>query len=136
VRIFRIILVLGAILHLSGGQWGILQGVAWTKMLVEYSQADGLRQGIIKTFDGEHPCELCKSISKSRESEKKQDPRAPIRLDGLSLKDLLPQSSADFLRRDVPLSSLPANWALASLIPQWHSIPDAPPPRALHGYSV
>jgi hypothetical protein len=130
VRIIRIILVLGAILHLSGGQWGVLQGIAWTKMLIEYSQADGLRQGIIKTFDGEHPCEMCKSISKSLESEKKQDPGRPIRVDGFSLKDLLPFPIATLQRRDVPLSSPAAHWFVVSIHPQWRSIPLAPPPRA------
>lgn len=129
MRFVRYLLVLGAILHLSGGQWGILQGIAWAKMLVDYSQADGLREGIKKTFDGEHPCELCKSISKSRESEK-QDPRTPLRVDGFSLKDLLPFPIVTLQRRDISLSSPTAHWHVASKSPQWLTIPDAPPPRA------
>jgi hypothetical protein len=129
VRFVRFIFVFGALLHLGGGHWGVLQGIAWAKMLVEYSQADGLRDGIVKTFDGEHPCEMCKSISKGRESEKR-GPLAPVRADGLALKDLLPMSEIRIQRRDLPLPSQPVVWPESGIIAQWSGSPDEPPPRA------
>lgn len=130
MRILRVILVLGALLHLGGGHWGVLQAIAWTKMLVEYSQADGLREGVVKTFDGAHPCEMCESISKGRESEKR-DPLAPIRAENFKLKDLLPMNVVRIERRDLPLSCPSVVWPISQFAPQWSPSTDTPPPRAV-----
>ncbi|MGH8092583.1 MAG: hypothetical protein ACREIF_03820 [Chthoniobacterales bacterium] len=56
-----------------GGHWFCLQSIAWANMIVVYSQHCSLPQAIAQTFDGQHPCDLCKHISKAREKEKKQD---------------------------------------------------------------
>jgi hypothetical protein len=130
LRFIRVILLIGAVLHLGGGHWGVLQAVAWMKMLVEYSQAEGIRTGFSKTFDGEHPCEMCKSISKGRESEK-QTPFAPLRMDGLKLKDLLPTDEIRIHRRDLALATPTAFWPAQVLPAQWTPSPEAPPPRTL-----
>ena len=129
VQFVRFIFVFGALLHLGGGHWGVLQGIAWAKMLVEYSQTDGLRDGIVKTFDGEHPCEMCKSISKGRESEKRE-PLAPVRADGFKLKELLPMSEILIQRRDLPLPCQPVVWPVTRVVAQWSPSTDTPPPRA------
>ncbi len=128
MRIVRAIFVIGALLHLGGGHWGVLQGIAWAKMLVEYSQADGLREGVVKTFDGEHPCEMCASISKGRESEKR-DPLAPVRADGFKLKELLPMGEIRIQRRDIPLPCQPVVWPVTRVTAQWSPSTDTPPPR-------
>ncbi len=39
-------------------------------MLVVYSQQDGLVRGVTKTFDGEHPCSLCTSITRATAEER------------------------------------------------------------------
>ena len=130
LRFIRVILLIGTMLHLGGGHWGVLQAVAWMKMLVEYSQAEGIRTGFTKTFDGEHPCEMCKSISKGRESEK-QGPVTPIRLEGLKLKDLLPTDEIRIHRRNLVLATPPAFWPAQVLPAQWTPCPEAPPPRTL-----
>ena len=41
-------------------------------MLVKYSESEGVEVGITKTFDGKHPCDLCLSIAKNKQTEKKQ----------------------------------------------------------------
>jgi hypothetical protein len=48
-------------------------------MAVTYSANDGVAVGLKKTFDGDHPCQLCKVISKakSQDSGKEKDPKAP-----------------------------------------------------------
>lgn len=56
-------------LQLCGGHYGTFQVVAWARMLVDYSQKDGLLEGAVKTFDGEHPCEMCKCIEKAKKSD-------------------------------------------------------------------
>ena len=55
-----------------GGHWAILQSVAWMTMVAGYSQIDPLKQALVKTFDGKHPCPLCKFVAKGKKSEQKQ----------------------------------------------------------------
>jgi hypothetical protein len=61
-----------ALFQLLGGHWAVLQVTAWAGMLVKYSEAEGMEVGIAKTFDGNHPCSLCLSIAKDKQTEKKQ----------------------------------------------------------------
>ena len=56
-----------------GLHWGLLQSVAWLSMLVSYAQEAPLKEAVVKTFDGKHPCPLCKEIAKSKQSEKKSE---------------------------------------------------------------
>jgi hypothetical protein len=65
-------LCLVAVFQLMGGHWAILQATAWVNMLVKYSESEGVEAGISKTFDGKHPCDLCLSIAKNKQTEKKQ----------------------------------------------------------------
>lgn len=55
-----------------GLHWALLQTVAWTGMLISYSRNASLRTAVTQTFDGEHPCPLCKAVKKGRAEEKKQ----------------------------------------------------------------
>ncbi len=66
-----VLLVLSLGLH-----WAVLQTVAWTGMIVAYSAQVGVREGISRTFDGQHPCPLCKAIEKGRAEEREQSPKA------------------------------------------------------------
>ncbi len=52
-----------------GMHWTLLQTVAWTGMVINYSQCAPLREAISKTFDGRHPCPLCNAIQKGRAEE-------------------------------------------------------------------
>jgi hypothetical protein len=56
-----------------GGHWLGLQSIAWAKMIVDYSQSCSIAQAVAYTFDGEHPCDMCKHINKARSGEKKHD---------------------------------------------------------------
>ena len=69
---FAAFLGLMAVFQLMGGHWAILQTTAWVGMLVKYSESEGVEAGISKTFDGKHPCDLCLSIAKNKQTEKKQ----------------------------------------------------------------
>ncbi len=42
-------------------------------MVITYSQRGSLQEAISKTFDGKHPCALCKAIQKGRADEQKRD---------------------------------------------------------------
>ena len=56
-----------------GLHWAPLQSVAWVGMIVRYSQQTTLVEALVKTFDGQHPCFLCKQISEGKKAEKKTE---------------------------------------------------------------
>ena len=49
----------------------VLQGVAWTTMIHDFSKAGSLTQAVEKTFDGRHLCPMCKKIAKAHAAEEK-----------------------------------------------------------------
>ena len=53
--------------------WLVLQSVAWGGMIADYARTAKLTVAVEKTFDGQHPCGLCKKIEKSRGSEEKRE---------------------------------------------------------------
>jgi hypothetical protein len=63
--------------HVSGAHWLVLQSVAWTGMMIENIKNESLHQAVSKTFDGEHPCDLCTAIDEGKKSEKKQESQLP-----------------------------------------------------------
>jgi len=68
----RIAAVLVLVLSL-GLHWALLQTVAWTGMLLTYSRGTSLSEAVTKTFDGQHPCALCKFVENGRAEEKEQE---------------------------------------------------------------
>ena len=60
-----------ALFLMMGGHWVILQTVAWTKMVMDYSRQTSVQQALRETFDGEHPCDMCKKISRARNEPNK-----------------------------------------------------------------
>jgi hypothetical protein len=68
----RLLLVV-ALLVSCGAHWLVLQSIAWTAMLVENSQRTTLVEAVKRTFDGTHPCGLCKQIAGGKQQEKKSD---------------------------------------------------------------
>lgn len=65
---------LAAILFLTtGARWGVFQSIAWASMIVRYSERAPLAVALKETFDGKHPCCLCKAIAASHKSGKKTE---------------------------------------------------------------
>ena len=56
-----------------GLHWAVLQSVAWAAMIVDYSRDGTFTEAVAMTFDGKHPCCLCKAIKKARAGEKQQN---------------------------------------------------------------
>ena len=56
-----------------GAHWMLLQTVAWTTMLADNLQSKSFHIAVEKTFDGKHPCCLCKAIAAGKQSEKKTE---------------------------------------------------------------
>jgi hypothetical protein len=63
-----------ALLQILGGHWAFLQAGAWVSMILSYSQTVELKTAITQTFDGEHPCPICKTIQEGKKQEQKKAP--------------------------------------------------------------
>lgn len=115
--------VVAAVIFSIGLHWNLLQVVAWTGMLVRYAQDASLSEAVEKTFDGEHPCCMCKAIEKGKQAERKlptqkQDERK------LELFCVLRPASAPPPRVLLTVSTLTDCAALLG------TAPPVPPPRA------
>lgn len=111
-----------------------MQMVAWAQMLRDYSQDRSVAVAVMQTFDGEHPCALCKKISagKEEESQQKQDQKLP----GTKTEPSQPSKWLGLTH----LSGLPEpRWAAGGSALQgdastphfyhWDATPPVPPPR-------
>ena len=56
-----------------GLHWAVLQSAAWVTMMVTYSKDATVVEALEKTFDGEHPCPLCKVVEKGAAADGKND---------------------------------------------------------------
>ena len=63
------LIVLAAFVFSCGGQWYVLQGIAWVKMLHDYSQMVPFTEAVSMTFSGQYPCAICKAIAEKKKSE-------------------------------------------------------------------
>jgi len=102
---------------------GVIQGVAWTQMLVHYASETSLMEAVEKTFDGQHPCPLCEAVRDDRETEHKQEENSSQK--GKKLHAVL-----------VSFPALPLPSADDGSFPGQHSMempgfrqPEMPPPR-------
>ncbi len=92
-------------------------------MVIDYSKHAPLCRAIAQTFDGAHPCSLCKVVSKGKNSEKKQD------LQSSAPKiDMICAALANRIERPF----VPFEYAIrdSSSFELGHS-PPVPPPRSL-----
>ncbi|MGC1320737.1 MAG: hypothetical protein WA849_01010 [Candidatus Udaeobacter sp.] len=67
------IVTIFALCSAIGLHWLTLQSIAWTSMIIDYSKRGTLCQAIAQTFDGAHPCSLCRVVNKANSTEKKSD---------------------------------------------------------------
>jgi hypothetical protein len=77
VRFSKSLVVLALAIS-TGAHWGALQTVAWTAMLANNLRTYSIAKAMARTFDGKHPCRLCKVIAAGRKSEPKAEPPLPV----------------------------------------------------------
>ena len=70
---FGKIFVIVALIATTGLHWVALQSVAWTTMLADNLRTHSITEAVTQTFDGRHPCCLCKAIVAAKKSEKKSE---------------------------------------------------------------
>ena len=106
----------------TGAHWAALQTVAWTTMLANNLRSDTLTTAVSKTFDGEHPCPLCKAIAAGKKTEKKSEAVAPV----MKL-EFPPVAAAVLLFPPALLKLLPPQTFFAN---SSFAKPPVPPPRS------
>jgi hypothetical protein len=121
LRLGRCLLV-AALFCAIGGHWAVLQTVAWASMIVEYSHDASVTQAMEKTFDGQHPCAICKAIQKNQQSEKKHEA-----LQLVKKIELFDEPAANFVFAAETSRSWPTGDCHSEMRSQQ---PIAPPPRA------
>ena len=78
-RIFQYLLLGLGMIHIAIGPNNALQVLAWSKMLIDYSEGRSLAEAAEMTFDGQHPCEMCLSLAETRKEEQKDPAPRPER---------------------------------------------------------
>ncbi|HEY2342600.1 MAG TPA: hypothetical protein VGH90_06210 [Chthoniobacteraceae bacterium] len=118
----RLVLVV-AIFTSGGGHWAILQSIAWGRMLVNNTRDSSFLGAVEKTFDGRHPCEICKGIAAAKEKEQKQQQTILISKAPL----LCPESGIDqCVMKESPVRTCAGDELLARSLE-----PAIPPPRPI-----
>ena len=62
-----------------GFHWTLLQSIAWVGMVVNYAQSSPIKEALRKTFDGQHPCQICHIVACGKKSERKEQTQAPAK---------------------------------------------------------
>jgi hypothetical protein len=120
LRLAKLILVLALACSL-GLHWAFFQSLAWTSMLADNLCRDSLVQAVSHTFDGHHPCPLCKAIADGKKSEKKSQATPCFK----TLE--FPPATEDFV---LTISARFATPSPAGLLAETLSeTPPTPPPR-------
>lgn len=124
----RWLMVLGLMISI-GLHTVVIQSAAWAGMLVSYSMKSGsVVRAMSETFDGEHPCELCKLAQQQAENEPADDKQTP-KVDGKIKVDLIAEEMPAIVISAPPPNVFTAV-AEARLCVLQHT-PDTPPPRRL-----
>jgi len=114
-----------AMIVATGSHWALLQSVAWTRMVADNLRTGSLAEALEKTFDGRHPCCLCKAIAAGKKSEKKHAVTMPSQ----KLEFAFPQE--DFVL--ITPSSCETVPSLSLIVVSFPHKPPTPPPRDLLG---
>ena len=125
MRRLSALVVLAAFALSCGGQWGLLQGLAWANMIREYSQVVPLAQAVQMTFSGHYPCAMCRMIA---EKKTHQDEATLLAKHDKKLAPITAAIAA--VAR--PASPLVFPAPKTSLVTR-ADVPPTPPPRGLLG---
>jgi hypothetical protein len=71
-------LVVFALVLMTGAHWAALQTAAWTTMLADHLRTQNFSQAVSETFDGAHPCCLCKAIAAAKKAQKTSAAATPV----------------------------------------------------------
>lgn len=121
-RIARLVVV-GAICLSLGMHWALLQGIAWTGMLISFAREGAVVEAVQKTFDGKHGCTLCHKVKEGRESNRNQPRQA-----GQSLKKI-DAVLVEITRLIAPAAETMSFVMTHEILARRNELPETPPPR-------
>ncbi|MBE2286204.1 MAG: hypothetical protein IAE77_22300 [Prosthecobacter sp.] len=55
-----------------GMHWALLQGIAWTGMLISFAAEGTVIEAVEKTFNGQNACALCQKVKQGQASDDEQ----------------------------------------------------------------
>jgi hypothetical protein len=122
LRLSKIALIL-ALISSVGCHWAVLQSVAWVGMAISYSHSAPIGEALVKTFDGNHPCSVCKFVAEGKKSQDKQETWKP-----LHKLDLF--SPCQYLSLE-PIAQYPLAGSSIAEFVQRPEFPPTPPPRVV-----
>jgi len=120
VRLGKVFVVFALVATISA-HWALLQTVAWTTMLADNLQSCSLHTAMAMTFDGQHPCPLCKAIAAAKKSEQKNQ----VSFEKQRLEFPLVEGSLVLIAPSPPERFSRQNLSAKSTFPK----PLTPPPR-------
>jgi hypothetical protein len=107
----------------TGFQWtATLQLVAWATMLTNNLRTHSVTEAVSQTFDGQHPCCMCRAIAAAKKAQKKSEAvTSTLKFEYLLPADkiiiICPKVFSDHLRSDISADS-------------FFTRPPVPPPRS------
>ncbi len=109
-----------AMFSIAGGHWAVLQTVAWTGMVIEYSKDSPVAAALIKTFSGRAPCKMCHTIEAGKEKESRLPAtvKADKKIDKFLVRSV----------REIPMPP-PAQFAYPPIVDAMVSMRSASPPE-------
>ena len=95
-------------------------------MLADNLQTGSLTEAVSKTFDGDHPCPMCKAIKQGRADEQKQDQQ--------QVKPSFKLELGPIWQTSIYTVTQPREWVPSTELhsDSNHEGPPKPPPRLVH----
>lgn len=124
----RIMLV--AALTISVGlHWAVMQSAAWVGMAVTYSvQTGSISQGLSETFDGEHPCAMCRAVDEGSKKTESKNESAPTQTIKVLKLDYFAISQTPVFIFQAPQT---VDWLSLTQTAESRTLtPESPPPRS------
>ncbi len=128
LRRFQLCCVLVAWLLATGGQWHVVQSVAWVRMIANYARTMPLDEAVRLTFTADNMCGVCELVSAAQQQS--------------GHNEVLPVGTSLDTKAPLTFPPRPDNFFVTVSAPKWslsdqalpvseRSAPPLPPPRAL-----
>lgn len=127
LRIARIFACL-AWLFASGGQWDVIQTLAWGRMIVGYSRTMALDEAVTQTFDADNLCGVCEWVAESKTRDSASGTDTPGDLVAKARPPLAMPPTYVFFHASSAVREWPRHEAQRA--EQWRDAPPVEPPRA------
>jgi hypothetical protein len=106
-----------------GLHWALLQGIAWTGMILSFAREGTVIEAVQKTFDGQHACALCTKVKEGQTSDQNQPTHS-----GQTLKKI-DAVLVEVTRLIAPAGEVISFVVLHEVMMKRTETPEPPPPR-------